>query len=105
MNLKSVVKDIHILGFAILQLLEHLDFMDGHFNGIIFGTSIRFVVGGVNVDNFESNDSIIVLIVTRRYVSPKNATQKVRNENDMSSRKSNRNTRKMAKAYHGEREA
>ena len=63
MNLESIEEGVDILGFAILELLQNLDLVNGDINGIIFGTSVGVIICSIDVDNLEGNNTVVHLIV------------------------------------------
>ena len=65
MYLKGIEDDINVFSVGILQLLQHLDLMQGDFNTIVLLASIDSVVVGVNINDFEGNNSVFFLVKTR----------------------------------------
>ena len=66
MDLKSVKYNVHILCVAVLQLLQDFDLVDGYFDGVILRSSIDLVICQIDVDDFESDNTIVFFIVASR---------------------------------------
>lgn len=61
---KSIVDAVYVLCFTLLELLEYLDLVDEVFDVLIFLASVGFVVGGIDVDDFERYDLASFLVAT-----------------------------------------
>lgn len=62
MYLERIQNDIDILSFTVFQLLQDLDLMHGNLDALILRFCIDFVVLGVYIDDFKSNDTVVNLI-------------------------------------------
>ena len=80
MNLKGVIEDINVFGLAIGQLLQNLDLVDGDFDGIVFGTRVDFIVGAIDIDNFQSDHTIVDLIKTKAKTGSQRNSSSEKNE-------------------------
>lgn len=62
MYLERIKDDIYIFGVAVLKLFQDPDLVQGDLNALILCQRIGFVVSGVDIDDFECNDTIVDLI-------------------------------------------
>ena len=65
MHLEGIEYEIDVLGSAISQLLQNFDFVDRRRYAVVLGFRIDVIIGGIDVYDLQSNDSIVHLVVTR----------------------------------------
>lgn len=62
MYLERIKDSINIFGVAVLKLFQDPDLVQSDLNALILCQRIGFVVSGVDIDDFEGNDTIVDLI-------------------------------------------
>lgn len=62
MYLERINDSINIYGAAVLKLFQDPDLVQGDLNALILCQRIGLVVSGVDIDDFEGNDTIVDLI-------------------------------------------
>ena len=60
MDLKSIEKGVDVFGLTIFELLQNTNLVQGLLDAVVFRNGIDLVVLGVDIDDFESNEAIML---------------------------------------------
>ena len=65
MDLESLEEGVDVLGLCILQLLEHLDFVEDFLYAVVPYGTIFFIILGVHIDDLNRHHTVMQEIVAK----------------------------------------